>query len=73
MLSVRADGVGGADAAGGSGVVGLMRRVEALDGSIGVYSPPGKGTQIRAALPVELESPHVAGSTGPLVTRAATQ
>jgi GAF domain-containing protein len=55
VLSVRDDGVGGADAARGSGIVGLNDRVEALGGSFGVDSRPGKGTQIVARLPLELE------------------
>jgi len=54
-LSVRDDGVGGADAARGSGLVGLTDRVEALEGSIRVDSLPGKGTKITAELPLELE------------------
>jgi signal transduction histidine kinase len=41
LLSVRDDGVGGADAARGSGLVGLADRVEALGGSVRVGSRPG--------------------------------
>jgi len=54
-LSVGDDGVGGADAARGSGLVGLTDRVEALGGMIRVDSLPGKGTKITAELPLELE------------------
>src|SRR6266511_1552197 len=54
-LSVRDDGVGGADAARGSGIVGLNDRVEALGGSLRVDSSPGEGTQIVAQLPLDLE------------------
>jgi signal transduction histidine kinase len=61
LLSVRDDGVGGADTAGGSGLVGLMDRVEALGGSIRVYSRPGTGTQITAQLPLDLDSPQPVG------------
>jgi signal transduction histidine kinase len=57
VLSVRDDGVGGADASRGSGLVGLTDRVEALGGSIRVSSRPGEGTQITAELPLELELP----------------
>ena len=57
-LSVRDDGVGGADAARGSGIVGLNDRVEALGGSLRVESRPGKGTQILAELPLDLELPQ---------------
>jgi signal transduction histidine kinase len=56
VLSVRDDGVGGADAARGSGIVGLNDRVEALGGSLRVESLPGEGTQIVAQLPLDLES-----------------
>jgi signal transduction histidine kinase len=58
LLSVRDDGVGGADSACGSGLVGLTDRVEALGGSIRIYSRPGKGTEITAELPLELDSPR---------------
>jgi len=55
LLSVRDDGVGGADASRGSGIVGLNDRVEALGGSLRVESSPGEGTQIVARLPLDLE------------------
>ena len=45
------DGVGGADASRGSGLRGLADRVEALDGRLGVESPPGAGTRVWAELP----------------------
>jgi signal transduction histidine kinase len=53
-LSIRDDGIGGADPARGSGLVGLSDRVEALGGSIRVHSRPGAGTQIIVELPLEL-------------------
>jgi signal transduction histidine kinase len=56
LLSVRDDGVGGADPAGGSGLVGLSDRVEALGGSIRVRSSPGDGTHITAVLPLERDA-----------------
>jgi PAS domain S-box-containing protein len=55
LLSVRDDGVGGADQTRGSGLVGLNDRVEALGGSLRVNSPAGKGTRVTAELPLELE------------------
>jgi signal transduction histidine kinase len=55
MLSIRDDGVGGADPGHGSGLVGLTDRVEALGGSIRVRSRPGEGTQIFVELPLEPE------------------
>jgi PAS domain S-box-containing protein len=54
-LSIRDDGVGGADPARGSGLVGLTDRVEALGGSIQVRSGACDGTQITAVLPLALE------------------
>jgi signal transduction histidine kinase len=53
-LSIRDDGVGGADPAGGSGLIGLRDRAEALGGSLEVSSPPGEGTLILVQLPLRL-------------------
>jgi signal transduction histidine kinase len=53
-LSVRDDGVGGADPARGSGLVGLSDRVEALGGTFVLSSPPGAGTSMIVQLPTEL-------------------
>jgi signal transduction histidine kinase len=50
-LSVSDDGVGGADFRGGSGLVGLKDRVEALDGRIEVVSLPGAGTSLLIDIP----------------------
>jgi signal transduction histidine kinase len=61
LLSVRDDGVGGADPTRGSGLVGLTDRVEALSGSISVDSRRGSGTRITVDLPVEVESQQPAG------------
>jgi signal transduction histidine kinase len=52
-LSIRDDGVGGADPARGSGLTGLRDRVEALGGSIEVSSRPGDGTLIVVDLPLQ--------------------
>jgi PAS domain S-box-containing protein len=46
------DGVGGADASGGSGLSGLVDRVAALDGTLTVDSPPGSGTRVTASIPI---------------------
>jgi signal transduction histidine kinase len=51
-LEVRDDGVGGANP-NGTGLQGLRRRVEALDGTLSVISPRGGPTTIRAQLPCE--------------------
>lgn len=52
QLSVIDDGVGGATAGAGSGLVGLRDRVEALSGALTVTSERGAGTRIDAAIPV---------------------
>jgi PAS domain S-box-containing protein len=51
-VEVGDDGVGGARAAGGSGLRGLGDRVGALDGTLYVESPPGGGTLLRAWIPL---------------------
>jgi signal transduction histidine kinase len=49
-LSVRDDGVGGADP-DGSGLTGLRERAEALGGTLKLTSPPGLGTSVDVWLP----------------------
>jgi PAS domain S-box-containing protein len=51
-LTIDDDGVGGADPAQGSGLIGLVDRVEALGGTIAIESPPGGGTALRVDLPL---------------------
>jgi signal transduction histidine kinase len=46
------DGRGGADPGAGSGLRGLADRVEAIGGRLCIDSPPGRGTRIRAELPL---------------------
>ena len=55
LLTVRDDGIGGADPARGSGLAGLTDRVEALGGSIRLDSAAKAGTHITADLPLEYE------------------
>ncbi|HEY7077207.1 MAG TPA: sensor histidine kinase [Solirubrobacteraceae bacterium] len=50
VVEISDDGRGGADPAG-SGLRGLRQRVEALDGTLLVVSPPEGGTTLRAELP----------------------
>jgi GAF domain-containing protein len=56
-LSIRDDGIGGADPEGGSGLIGLRDRVQALGGSIEVNSRPGEGTTIVVELPLQPDCP----------------
>jgi signal transduction histidine kinase len=55
LLSVRDDGVGGADPGRGTGLTGLTDRVEALGGSVRLHSAAGTGTHITADLPLDNE------------------
>jgi signal transduction histidine kinase len=64
-LSIVDDGVGGADSSGGSGLIGLKDRVEALGGTIDVASPPGSGTRLDVEIPL-LQDPPVASNSEPL-------
>lgn len=50
-VTVTDDGVGGVDSSGGSGLIGIADRLEALGGSLSVVSPPGAGTTLVAKLP----------------------
>jgi signal transduction histidine kinase len=54
-LMVRDDGIGGADPGGGSGLVGLQDRVEALGGTIKMDSSAGRGTSVVVTLPIATE------------------
>ena len=47
-VEVTDDGKGGADATGGTGLLGLADRVDTLDGRLTVASPGGGGTIVRA-------------------------
>src|SRR5207244_8904585 len=51
-LSIRDDGVGGADSSRGSGLTGLRDRIEALGGRIKIESPSGSGTLIEVEIPI---------------------
>jgi signal transduction histidine kinase len=52
-IEVRDDGIGGAGVDGsGSGLAGLADRVGALGGRVDVESHPGRGTTVRAEIPV---------------------
>ena len=50
---VNDDGVGGADPARGSGLVGLRDRVEAFGGTLNIQSPVGAGTTLQVELPLD--------------------
>jgi signal transduction histidine kinase len=52
LVRVRDDGRGGADLTGGSGLLGLKDRAEALGGRLVVLSAPGAGTSVHAEFPL---------------------
>ena len=52
-VRVRDDGLGGADPARGSGLLGLKDRAEAIGGTLSLHSPHGRGTSLVVELPLE--------------------
>jgi signal transduction histidine kinase len=50
-VSVRDNGGGGADLSGGTGLIGLKDRVEAIGGKLTLRSSPGRGTSLVVELP----------------------
>ncbi|MFE2211340.1 nitrate- and nitrite sensing domain-containing protein [Streptomyces canus] len=56
-LTIRDDGSGGAEPGRGSGLIGLIDRVEAIGGKLAVSSPPGEGTTMDVRLPLGGPSP----------------
>jgi signal transduction histidine kinase len=64
-LHVRDDGVGGADLAGGTGLVGLTDRVAVSGGTIAITSPPRGGTTLVVTLPMRAPAgPEAASGDG---------
>jgi signal transduction histidine kinase len=58
-VSIADDGVGGAGPERGSGLRGLVDRVQATGGDLEIVSPRGEGTRLRARFPTHvLESPN---------------
>jgi PAS domain S-box-containing protein len=53
--TIEDDGRGGAEASAGSGLVGLIDRLEALGGRLALDSPPGHGTRISIEMPLIAE------------------
>jgi signal transduction histidine kinase len=63
QLAIRDDGIGGADPANGSGLVGLSDRIAALGGTLEVSSPAGHGTTLLIQIPAE--DPSTPRAPGP--------
>jgi PAS domain S-box-containing protein len=54
-LEIRDDGIGGAATGKGSGLTGLIDRVEALGGKMTIQSPAGGGTSLLVNIPIETD------------------
>jgi signal transduction histidine kinase len=68
-VEVSDDGRGGADPAGGSGLTGLIDRVEAVGGIMSVRSRLGAGTTLSIVLPIE--EPEACERPSPLAVTSA--
>jgi signal transduction histidine kinase len=62
-LSIRDNGIGGVDVGKGSGLVGLIDRVEALGGRISLSSPLGDGTSLDVRIPLRRDAVPAAQSS----------
>ena len=70
---VRDDGAGGAGFTGGTGLVGLKDRVEALDGRIFLDSPRAAGTTLRVELPLTDAGQATPASPPPRLRQSPSQ
>ncbi len=59
------DGRGGADPDSGTGMLGVMRRLAAFDGTMRLSSPAGGPTVVTLEVPCVLSSPKTTPSSGP--------
>ncbi|MGY2704147.1 sensor histidine kinase [Nocardioides sp. HB32] len=59
------DGRGGADPESGTGMLGVMRRMAAFDGTMSVSSPAGGPTLVTLEVPCVLSSPKTTPSSAP--------
>ena len=57
-VTVHDDGAGGADPAGGTGILGIRARVRAVDGTFSITSPVGGPTTLVAEIPRHTEVDH---------------
>jgi signal transduction histidine kinase len=64
-VTVHDDGRGGADPAGGTGLLGVRRRLGTFDGALDVRSPVGGPTTLTMEIPCVLSSRRTSTSSGP--------
>jgi signal transduction histidine kinase len=55
VVTVTDDGAGGADPTAGTGLTGLVTRLDALGGTLDLSSPPGGPTRLRMESPCRLD------------------
>jgi signal transduction histidine kinase len=55
IVTITDDGIGGADPAAGTGLTGLVTRLDALGGTLDLSSPPGGPTRLRMESPCRLD------------------
>ncbi|MGW9347716.1 histidine kinase [Nocardiopsis flavescens] len=63
VITVTDNGHGGADAAPGSGLSGIRRRIDAFDGTMNITSPTGGPTIVTLEIPCALSSPKTSPSS----------
>jgi signal transduction histidine kinase len=54
VITITDDGVGGARTGAGTGLTGLVTRLDALGGTLDIDSPPGGPTRLRMECPCRL-------------------
>jgi signal transduction histidine kinase len=64
-VSVRDDGLGGADPSRGTGLLGLKDRAEAVGGTMSLRSPLGGGTSLEVELPLAERRDEASGADVP--------
>ena len=69
-IAVHDDGAGGAEPAAGTGLAGIRARVEGVDGTMQIDSPPGGPTTLVAVLPVRVPATSLPppSPSGPVTT-----
>jgi signal transduction histidine kinase len=55
VVTITDDGIGGADPTGGTGLTGLVTRLDALGGTLDLTSPPSGPTRLRMESPCRLD------------------
>jgi signal transduction histidine kinase len=63
-VDVGDDGIGGATIGTGTGLAGIVRRLELFDGTVRVHSPAGGPTEVSMEVPCELSSPKIMSFSG---------